>query len=411
VQQDIEEEFWGPPRRRLPLSRSFVVNVMALAVGVMVVFTIVGLVVLWPHGRLERSTFFGPVKTVGAVVTDVARRPCGTPGGGICRRVAVKVEDGPAKGERSSFTLRGRIGSTGLAPGDHIRVYRNALPPGAVAPGGGKLDRYSFSDFDRRGPMFWLAIGFASLLLLTGRLHGLRALVGLAASLLIVVFFVIPAILHGRSPTEVAIVGAFAVMLVTMPLSYGLGAKMMSAWLGTAASLLLAAGLATAFAHATHLTGVSSDESIALGAAQSGLSLQGLLVAGMVIGALGVLVDLTVSQASTVVALRRANPSLGVGGLFRGALEVGHDHIAATVNTLVFAYAGASLPVLLIFTIGGTTFTDAVNGEAVAEQVIATLVGSIGLIASMPITTVLAAILATRMSDRQLEPAHAAHMH
>ena len=120
--------------------------------------------------------------------------------------------------------------------------------------------------------MFWLAIGFGSLLLLTGRLHGLRALVGLAASLLIVVSFMIPAILHGRSPTEVAIVGAFAVMLVTMPLSYGLGAKMMSAWLGTAASLLLAAGLASAFAHAAHLTGVSSDESIALGAAQSGLS-------------------------------------------------------------------------------------------------------------------------------------------
>ena len=131
----------------------------------------------------------------------------------------------------------------------------------------------------------------------------------------------------------------------------------------------------------------------------------------MVIGALGVLLDLTVSQASTVVALRRADPSLGFGGLFRGAIAVGHDHIAATVNTLVFAYAGASLPILLIFTIGGTSFTDAVNGEAVAEQVIATLVGSIGLIASMPITTALAALLAPRMADRQLAGAHAVHAH
>jgi uncharacterized membrane protein len=137
-----------------------------------------------------------------------------------------------------------------------------------------------------------------------------------------------------------------------------------------------------------------------------------LLVAGMVIGALGVLVDLTVSQASTVIALRRANPSLGFRALFRGALEVDHDHIAATVSTLVFAYAGASLAVLLIFSVGGTSFTDAVNGEAVADEKIAALVGSIGLILSMPITTALAALLAPRMSDKQLRAMErTAHVH
>ena len=127
----------------------------------------------------------------------------------------------------------------------------------------------------------------------------------------------------------------------------------------------------------------------------------------MVIGALGVLVDLTVSQASTVIALRRANRSLGFSGLFRGALEVGHDHIAATVNTLVFAYVGAALPVLLIFSIGGAPFTDALNSESVSEEIVASLIGSIGLIASMPITTALAALLAPRMSDAQLRSEHA----
>jgi uncharacterized membrane protein len=125
---------------------------------------------------------------------------------------------------------------------------------------------------------------------------------------------------------------------------------------------------------------------------------------------LGVLVDLTVSQSSTVIALRRANPQLGFRRLFRGAHEVGHDHIAATVHTLVFAYAGAALPVLLIFSVGETSFSDAVNGEAVADEVIAALVGSIGLILSMPITTPLAALLAPRMSDRQLEAADG-HVH
>jgi uncharacterized membrane protein len=258
--------------------------------------------------------------------------------------------------------------------------------------------------------MLWLAGGFVVLLLVTGRMHGFRSLVGLIASLAIVVEFVVPAILEGSSPLAVAIVGAFAVMMVMMPLSYGLGPKSLAAWVGTGISLLLAAGLASLFARVSHLSGGSSDESVYLGASQSGLSLQGLLVAGMVIGALGVLVDLTVSQSSTVIALRRVNPSLGFGGLFRGALDVGHDHIAATVHTLVFAYAGAALPVLLIFSVGGTSSTDAVNGEAVAAEIIAALVGSIGLILSMPITTALAAVLVSKMSARQLDSAEA-HAH
>jgi uncharacterized membrane protein len=173
---------------------------------------------------------------------------------------------------------------------------------------------------------------------------------------------------------------------------------------------VLAVSLAWLFTDLAHLSGASSDEAVFLSAADAKVSLPGLLLAGMVVGALGVLVDLTVSQASTVIALRRANPSLRFAGLFRGALEVGHDHIAATVNTLVFAYAGASLPILLIFSIGGTPFTDAVNTEAVAEEIVAALIGSIGLIASMPITTALAALLAPEMSDKQLEHEHA-HAH
>ncbi|TML86257.1 MAG: YibE/F family protein [Actinobacteria bacterium] len=405
----VEEQFWGASQRRLPLSRSPLVNLMGLAVAVSIAFTVIGLVELWPHDHTIRARGFAFPKTIAAKVLRADRVPC--QGGATCRRVSVELLEGPAKGKTSRFTIIGSVGSLAIGRGDHIRVYENKLPAGAVSAAGHKVDRYSFSDFDRRSPMLWLAIAFASLLLFTGRLHGLRALIGLGLSLALVIEFVIPAILHGKPPVEVAVVGAFAVMLVTMPLSYGLGAKMISAWLGTAVSLLLAAGLASGAASLAHLSGVSSDESIYLGATQSGLSLRGLLVAGMVIGALGVLVDLTVSQASTVVALRRANPKLGFTGLFSGATEVGHDHIAATVNTLVFAYAGATLPVLLIFSIGGTSFADAVNGEAVAEQIIAALVGSIGLIASMPITTALAALLAPRMSDRQLAQAGHAHTH
>jgi uncharacterized membrane protein len=410
--ETVDEGFWGTPRNglRLPLTGSYVVDVLVLTVIVLALATVFGLALLWPHGKLSQTSQLGPIRTVAAVAERVDTVPCELSASRTCRVAHIRILDGPQKGDRTLLTTVAAVGSLDVSRGDRIRVYKNPEPPGSASAG--RRDEFSFADFDRRGAMLWLAIGFVVLLLATGRVHGFRALLGLLASLLIVVKFVVPAILHGSSPLAVAIVGAFAVMLVMMPLSYGLGAKSLAAWLGTAVSLLLAAGLAYAFAHVAHLSGASSDESVYLGASQSRLSLQGLLVAGMVIGALGVLVDLTVSQASTVIALRRVNPSLRFGGLFRGALEVGHDHIAATVATLVFAYAGAALPVLLIFSVGGTSFTDAVNGEAVADEVIAALVGSIGLIASMPITTALAALLAPRMSDRQLGSAEAhAHAH
>jgi uncharacterized membrane protein len=400
----VDEGFWGGPQRRLPLTGSGLVDALVLALVILAVATVVGLALLWPHGKLGSSGQFGPIRTVGAVAEKVDSVPCALSASHICRVARIRILDGPQAGRRTLLTTVAAVGSLDVAQGDGIRVYKNTVTPGSSRPS----DTYSFADFDRRGAMLWLAIGFVVLLVATGRVHGLRALIGLVASLAIVIKFVVPAILHGSSPFAVAIVGAFAVMLVMMPLSYGLGAKSLAAWLGTAVSLLLAAGLAYAFAHVAHLSGASSDESVYLGASQSRLSLQGLLVAGMVVGALGVLVDLTVSQASTVIALRRV---LGFGGLFRGALEVGHDHIAATVATLVFAYAGAALPVLLIFSVGGTSLADAVNGEAVADEVIAALVGSIGLIASMPITTALAALLAPRMSDKQLAGVEHAHAH
>jgi uncharacterized membrane protein len=169
--------------------------------------------------------------------------------------------------------------------------------------------------------------------------------------------------------------------------------------------------LADAFVELAHLTGLSSDEAIFVRAAVGDVSIQGLLLAGMVIGALGVLDDLTVSQASAVIELRRANPSYAFADLFRSAVRIGQDHVAATVNTLVLAYAGASLPVLLIFSIGGVSFGDAVNGEAVASAIVAMLVGSIGLIAAVPTTTALASLLATQVDPSALGEAPSPHAH
>ncbi len=393
------------PRTSRP---SFVVVAMLFAVGALVAGTIAGLVILWPHGTPSRGAVLGTTHTDGAVVDNVSAVACSDPGARGCRRVTVTLTSGPRSGSRTAFTIVGQGSVLVLSAGDRIRVYRNAVPAGAAA--GPHVDPYSFSDFDRRKPLLWLGVAFVALLLVTARFRGLRALLGLLASLVVIVVFVLPAIIDGHRPVAVAIVGACAAMLLTMPLAYGLGAKMIAALLGTALSLFVAAGLADLVAGIAHLSGAASDEMVYIASTQSTVSLRGLLIAGMVIGALGVLVDLTVSQSSTVLALRRANPSLRFRGLFNGALDVGHDHISATVNTLVFAYAGATLPVLLIFAIGHTSFTDAVNGEAVAEELVAALVGSIGLILSMPLTTALAALLAERMSLDELAAADA-HVH
>jgi uncharacterized membrane protein len=384
---------------------------MVVLVGFLVLATAVGLLLLWPTGPIRHRAGVVTVKTFGAKVESLGSSSCGVQvaGAARCQRVTARLLDGPDRGRTTTFDFARTTGYVSLHPGDRIRLYRNLPPPGETVVES-HVPRYSFADYDRRAPMLWLAIGFGVVLLLVCRLAGARALVGLAASLFVLFKFVIPAILQGHSPFAVALVGSFAVMLVTIPLCYGLGAKAIAAWLGTGLSLLLTVGLASLFTDLTRLSGSASEESVFLSASAEHVSLRGLLLAGMVIGALGVLVDLTVSQASTVMALQRANPELGFRALFRHAVDVGNDHIGATVNTLVFAYAGASLPLLLILSIGGTSMTDAVNSESVAEQIVATLVGSIGLVASMPITTALAAVLARHVPQRVLE-GDAVHVH
>jgi uncharacterized membrane protein len=392
------------------VSRYVLVNVLVMLVLVLAATTVIGLIVFWPEGdKISQPAGSKRPKTESAEVVGVRSTRCAQVAGlRDCFRVVAKLKSGPDKGREITFTFFAAEGKFDV--GDDIRVYKNELPPEAVGAGG-RADPYSFSDFERRPPMLWLLAIFAVLVLISSRWQGLRALIGLAGSLGIIVFFVAPAILEGRSPTGVAFIGALAVMLVTIPLAHGIGPKTVAACLGTAVSLSLTLGLADLFIGFSHLSGITSEETVYLRSTQQELSLQGLLLAGMVIGALGVLDDLTVSQSSTVMALRRANPGLGFRELFRGALAVGHDHIAATVNTLVLAYAGASLPILLVFSLADTSLGEAINFETVAEAVVGMLVGSIGLIAAVPVTTALAALLALRLEGPSLEDAHAGHAH
>jgi uncharacterized membrane protein len=387
-----------------------VLQVVVLMLALTAVSTLIGVITLWPDGSSAARNVPATTQPLEHATVEATRRTeCSAPGRFECSRVTIRVTSGPDEGQLAGFTIGETTEEIRLSAGDRIRVYRR---PGDAPSIGGvvDLDRYGFSDYERQRPLAWLTAIFCLVVVAAGRLRALRALLGLALSLVIVVKFVVPAILDGGDPVGVALTGALAVMFVTIPLAHGFGVKAMAAMLGTAAAIGLTALLASIATDAVHLTGISSDEASYLNAIAGDLSLQGLLLAGMIIGALGVLDDLTVSQASTVMALRRASPQLPTRRVIREALDVGHDHIAATVNTLVLAYAGASLPVLLIFSLGGWSFGEAINTEAVAEQIVAMIVGSIGLIAAVPITTALAAVIAAELPLESL-PAARDHAH
>jgi uncharacterized membrane protein len=373
--------------------------VFAAIVAALAVATLAGMALLWP-GDVDTKVGEAIVaKSDTATVMEVNEFACSGLDTDVCREVKIRLESGDDNGAIKSLVLDNGTIDPEVENGDELRVVRNVVPPGAdPVPG----REYSISDFDRQGPILLLVLIFAGAVVLFGRLRGAMSLVGLGLSLAVVLGFMVPAILYGRSTLAVAIVGALAVMLATILLAHGTGPKSLAAILGTAASLVVTVSLAVLFTDLTHLTGLSSEEATFLQVNDAGVSLRGLLLAGMIVAALGVLDDVTISQSSTVLALRQADPTQSFRELFARAMDVGRDHVSATVNTLVLAYVGASLPLLLIFSSGQIGFLDAINLEIISKEVVATLVGSIGLIAAVPITTALAAVLARRMSADEL---------
>lgn len=388
------------PAASIPrIGASGITRVFAAIVAALAIATIVGMALLWP-GEVDTKVGEAIVtKSDTATVMSVGEFACAGLETDVCREVEIRLESGEDNGAVKTLVLDNGTIDPEVSEGDELRVVKNVVPPGAdPVPG----REYSISDFDRQGPLLLLVLIFAGVVVLFGRWRGAMSLVGLGFSLAVVLGFMVPAILNGKSTLAVAIVGAVAVMLATILLAHGAGPKSLAAILGTAASLVVTVGLAVLFTDLTHLTGLASEEATFLQVNDAGVSLRGLLLAGMIVAALGVLDDVTISQSSTVLALRAADPTQTFRELFTRAMNVGRDHVSATVNTLVLAYVGASLPLLLIFSSGQIGFLDAVNLEIISKEVVATLVGSIGLIAAVPITTALACVLARRMSADEL---------
>ena len=357
------------------VTRRLVIAVVPFALA-----TVIGLVALWPSdARVRAASDIGaPAELVNGKVVDVDRHRCE---GAPCATVYVTVTSGPDDGESA------------------------ILPDMQFGPGVPELDRgdrvdYYFADFQRRLPLQLLALIFAGFVVAVARWRGVAALGALAVTWLVLVRFVIPAILEGASPVAVATVGGAAILFVTLFIAHGVSVRTTTALLGTLVSLGLTAVLAAVFVSVAHITGFSSDESTYIQALTTRVNVGGLVLGGIVIGSLGVLNDVTVTQASAVWEIHGADPSRHVRDLYRSGMRVGRDHIASVVDTLVLAYAGASLPLLIVFTIVGQPLGNVITGEVVAEEIVRTLVGSIGLVAAVPITTGLAAFVVSRSGDR-----------
>ncbi|MFJ9865507.1 YibE/F family protein [Streptomyces sp. NPDC101165] len=382
---------------------------------------VVGLVVLWPGGAPphERTGVGFDRQTQQATVTKVVEVSCksvnassGTSTGNASTAEGNSAQQ-QAKGTCKKATVRvgtgndqGRTFTEIVQPDQSRQLREDEKVVVAYEPSAPKDLQYSVTDVNRQFPMALLAGIFALAVVVVGRLRGVMALVALAVSFLVLTLFILPAILQGSNPLLVAVVGSSAIMLIALYMCHGLSARTSVAVLGTLASLMLIGFLGSEFIDWAALTGNTDDSTGLIHGLYPSIDMSGLLLAGVIIGSLGVLDDVTVTQTSAVWELHEANPAMGWRGLYRAGIRIGRDHIASVVNTLVLAYAGAALPLLLLFSIAQSSVGTVANSELVAEEIVRTLVGSIGLVASVPVTTALAALVVS--ADRPAPAAAAA---
>lgn len=364
-----------------------------IAVGLCAAVILVAIVALWPSGNNEQTDPLGLTSSdpVAATVTSVELLPCSFNPDDDCELVTVSIDEGDRADE--IFTLE-QPPDSAIDTGDAIFVEILDLGDGS--------EQVVFYDFQRSSPMLMLAVIFCAAIIVLGGWRGLGAIAGLALSLLIIVVFTLPALLDGSNAVAVALATAGLIAFAALFLAHGRGPATAVALLSTFASLALTAVLAWAFVAMSNFTGLGDENVGYLSALGIEIDPRGLLLAGIVIGSLGVLDDVTVTQVSAVWELNRVKPDAGFVDLYRSALRIGRDHISSTVNTLFLAYAGAALPLLLLFSQADQQVTSIATREIVAVEIVRALVGSIGLVASVPISTALAAkVLTARHPEGQ----------
>jgi uncharacterized membrane protein len=359
--------------------------------------TVIALVAMWPRGE----TPIGSVPLAGTGMTIEAGTVVeivdpAMPGGAVDGQVRVELSTGAHAGQVAPVQVPPEIMANGMGAGDRVRLMFSPSAMGTGSP-------YVFWDFERTAPVGWLAVLYAVVVLAVARWRGLAAMVGLAGSLGVIVVFVIPAIMLGQPPLLVALVGSAAMMFLSLYLAHGVSIRTTTALLGTFVGLGATVGLAAWGTWSANLTGTSSEQSLILLGTFPNLSLTDLLLCGMVIAGLGALNDVTITQASAVWELHAANPSVPRRRLFARGMRIGRDHIASTVYTLAFAYVGTALPVLMAAALMDRATLDTLMAGEIAEEVVRTLVSSIGLVLAIPVTTGIAAALVRTSRPRRGE--------
>ena len=351
--------------------------------------TVLGLVVLYPFGQSPPADETAPTRVDGHVTSATETVCADDPVAEGCLALTVAIAEGPLAGQSIVTEVSIVRGRAEYGAGDDVVL---------AAPGDELADplAYTVVDSQRDTPLLVLALLFAAAVIALGGRRGLAALAALALTGTTLIAFVLPAILAGRDPLAVAVVGCCAIMFGALYLTHGFSARTSTAVLGTLVSLVLIGVLGTAFVQFARLSGADEDTANLAAALGTDIDGRGLVLAGLMIGALGALDDVTVTQTTAVWELRAADPGLRGIALFRSAMRIGRDHVASAVNTLVLAYAGTTLPLLLLFTVAQRGLDDVLTTQVIAIEVVRTLVGSVGLVASVPVTTAVAVAVATR---------------
>jgi uncharacterized membrane protein len=389
-----------------PLS-PLAVRIVVAALAVIGLAVVIGAALLWPSGNKVdiplpfQNSAGGAVTTEGGQVVSTSLADCGStsagqvltaspapglPGSGQCVQNIIAIDTGPNRGATTLLEFSPGPGQPNLLAGDNIRIFRQVDQQGATS--------YGFYDYERTWPLILLAAAFAIVIVAVARWRGLRALVGIVVAFVVLVMFMLPALRDGAPALPVTLVAAAAILFSVLYLAHGVSLRTSAALLGTLTAMLLSAGLSWGAIELTHLTGLSEDQNNVVAASMGHVSIQGLLLAGFIIGSLGVLNDVTITQASAVFELAH----LAHGSrrqIFLRAMRIGSDHIASTVYTLVLAYAGSSLSLLLLFSVANRSLADVLTSESVAIEIARSAVGGIALALAVPLTTGIAAVLAT----------------
>jgi uncharacterized membrane protein len=365
--------------------------------------TIAGLVLLWPSDAKPSTvlSFAAPGVTFPhGKVTALTKRPCppggqgdgnpapATPAGKVpvCATATVTISGSPGAGQVVHVEASPEVSEAGIGSG----VILTKTPKAAGSP-----VTYSIYDLERGRPLVVLATLFTLVTIAVARLRGLLALVGLGVAAVVVVGFMLPALVAGKSPLWVGLTAAAAIIFVVLYLAHGFSLRTTTALLGTFGGLGLTALIGVIAVAAAHLNGISNDDNQALAQAAGHIDPRGLLTCGIILAGLGVLNDVTITQASAIWELREAAPGMTPRRLYRTVMRIGRDHIASTIYTIVFAYAGAALPVLLLIDLYGQPLGNVLTTSNIAEELVRTMASAIGLVLAVPLTTALAVAVAT----------------